>query len=192
MALHGAGGPGRLGLAAVAAVAVVAAGFAAHRGGATSPPGAGVVSGFACGFAVGVNDPVPDDGSCERRAADHMQRAAPDPAMDPGSDRVKEVRAVIAEALSCPGRSRCVTPDALHVPDLVDATAAIEALRAHRYTDPVVHIASADDPAPAGALLYAVRIDRACVIGFMQQAPDGAGSLGVSGLLPNGTCLSLG
>jgi hypothetical protein len=192
MALLGAGGPGRLGLAAVVAVAVVAAGFAVHQGGAASPPSAGAASGYACGFAVGVNDPVPEDDSCGRRADDRRRRAAPDPAMDPGSDRVKEVRAVITEALSCPGRSYCVTPDAPHGPGLADATAAIEALRAHRYTDPVVRIAAADDPAPAGALLYAVRIDRACVVGFLQQAPDGAGSLGVSGLLPDGTCLSPG
>jgi hypothetical protein len=61
------------------------------------------------------------------------------------------------------------------------------------FPDAVVRIARPDDPAPAGSLLYAVRVESACVVGHIEGIPRGYpspdGRQDVLGLLPGGRCV---
>ncbi len=52
----------------------------------------------------------------------------------------------------------------------------------------VARIATEDDPAPAGSIVYAVRIGSACVVGHLSTSGSTARAL-VLGRLPNGDCL---
>ncbi|GIH21571.1 hypothetical protein Raf01_97430 [Rugosimonospora africana] len=66
-----------------------------------------------------------------------------------------------------------------------------QALLTAGYQDAVVRLAASEDPVPRGALLYAVPLGNACIIGYQNlQTGTGAGSQGVVGTLPDHTCLS--
>jgi hypothetical protein len=151
-------------------------------------------AGMACGSLDDGRSDAQRREDCLRRASDRSRRAAADPSMGPQDDAMKEIRSIVSAALRCPAGdpASCVMPPAQHEPNKTDADTARVALHRHGFTDAIVRIASGDDPAPAGALIYAVRIERTCVIGYLQQAPSGPGSDGAVGLLPGQTCLASG
>ncbi|WJK41090.1 hypothetical protein O7608_01110 [Solwaraspora sp. WMMA2056] len=81
----------------------------------------------------------------------------------------------------CPGppepcRLPATTPDAVR-----------QALVAAGFTDPAVRSARFTDPAPAGAILYAVRAGRACLLGYVR--PETAAPPLIVGRLPDDACL---
>lgn len=52
-------------------------------------------------------------------------------------------------------------------------------------------IATTEDPAPHGSLLYAIQVDdRTCVIGYLNRVPLGLSGHDVVGPLPGGGCLT--
>jgi len=57
------------------------------------------------------------------------------------------------------------------------------------HDDAVARVATADDPAPARSIVYAVRIGSACVVGHLSTAGSTARAY-VVGKLPNGDCLA--
>ncbi|HVQ95861.1 MAG TPA: hypothetical protein VMU51_32850 [Mycobacteriales bacterium] len=83
-------------------------------------------------------------------------------------------------------------PVAEPAPEPLNAATAAQQIRrallTRRYADVIVRIARADDPAPAGAVVYAVRIDGACVFGYWTLI--GSAGAQVGGPLPGGGCLA--
>jgi len=82
----------------------------------------------------------------------------------------------------CPGplepcRLPATTPEAVR-----------QALVAAGFNDPVVRPARYTDPAPAGAILYAVRVGRACLLGHVRS--ETAAPPLIVGRLPHDACLS--
>ncbi|WP_326549774.1 hypothetical protein [Micromonospora sp. NBC_01813] len=63
-----------------------------------------------------------------------------------------------------------------------------QALIAAGFNDPAVRPARFTDPAPAGAILYAVRAGRACLLGYVRS--ETATPPLIVGRLPDDTCLS--
>jgi hypothetical protein len=64
-----------------------------------------------------------------------------------------------------------------------------QALLAAGYPGAVVRLAAAGAPVPPGALLYAVPVGNACIIGY-ENSQAGSGSQAVVGTLPDHSCLS--
>ncbi|MEN3359641.1 MAG: hypothetical protein V7637_3623 [Mycobacteriales bacterium] len=62
------------------------------------------------------------------------------------------------------------------------------ALLVERYADVIVRVARPVDPAPTGAVVYAVRIDGVCAFGYW--LPAGSSGSQVGGPLPGGRCLT--
>ncbi|MDG4773345.1 hypothetical protein [Solwaraspora sp. WMMD792] len=83
----------------------------------------------------------------------------------------------------CPGplehcRLPATTPDAVR-----------QALVASGFNDPAVRPARFTDPAPAGAILYAVPVGHACLLGYVRS--ETAAPPLIVGRLPDDVCLSL-
>ena len=64
---------------------------------------------------------------------------------------------------------------------------ALRALQRLGYVDAIVRVATPDDPAPDGALVYAIPFGDTCTIGYVEFARPGHEE--VLGLLPEGRCL---
>jgi hypothetical protein len=62
------------------------------------------------------------------------------------------------------------------------------ALRAAGFSDVAARLARPDDPAPPGAVLFAVGDGPVCLVGYQTGTPDG-GSERLTGRLPDGRCL---
>jgi hypothetical protein len=153
-------------------------------------------------IAIACPVPAHDDTFCRRLASDIARRG-------PLTDREREVGQQTAVAIRR-ALARQPTADAGHCeqipptgtvpppcrwipepPTAQDVQQVRQALLAAGFTDMTVRLATADDPAPAGTLLYAVRAGNACVIEYDldRSAPRGLG-LSVVGRLPDGSCLS--
>ncbi|MEV6597695.1 hypothetical protein AB0M36_12600 [Actinoplanes sp. NPDC051346] len=133
-----------------------------------------------------------DDAYCARIGADIARRTrlTPEeretatrlaPAVDQAAEGSREHRAGCEPVAANVCRRLVAAPD---VDDVRDA------LTAAGFPGVVVRTARADDPAPAGAVLYAVEAGAACLLGYLSQDSVGAGSARVGGRLPDGTCLA--
>jgi len=116
---------------------------------------------------LGRRTPVTDD---ERVAAQPRRQALLD-------DFVREFGA------DCPGplehcRLPATTPEAVR-----------QALIAAGFNDPAVRPARYTDPAPAGTILYAVPVGRACLVGYVQSETAAPPPL-IVGRLSDDACLS--
>jgi hypothetical protein len=141
---------------------------------------------------------------CRREVADAARRTALTAAdRHRGESLARRVQAVLTRPVAPPGytcepAAPAATfpppcrwdPDLADPPGLGDVAWARQALRAAGYAGAVVRMATADDPAPVGSLLYAVPVDNLCIIGYGAQRSDLAGSPVAKGQLPDGSCLS--
>jgi hypothetical protein len=75
-----------------------------------------------------------------------------------------------------------------HPPTQQDVAVLHAALTDAGFPDNNVRLARGDDPAPTGALLYAVRVDSACIVGYLETV-GAAPAHWIGGLLPDGRCL---
>jgi hypothetical protein len=118
-----------------------------------------------------------------------------------GEQVATQIWAALATASLSSDPARCVPPTAVGrapppcryvpaAPTDADVERARRALAGAGFTDAVVRLARADDPAPPGALLYAVSAGDACVLGYQQDGNGtGYGSHLVVGRLSTGECL---
>jgi hypothetical protein len=132
---------------------------------------------YTCGYVEG--DDTAED-LCHRRALDRSRRLPIDHPGPVGYDGTAGLmRAALAPFFE----------DAQRPATEADVTAAREALVRAGLPDSVVRVATADDPAPDGALVYALQMGDGCVVGYLE-----IGSVqdwhAVGGLLPNGRCLA--
>jgi hypothetical protein len=137
----------------------------------------GKSTGYVCAFVEG------DDGAeelCHRRAEDLSRRAAIEHPGPVGYDGTAEIMQS-ALAPIFPGAERPATE--------ADVTAAREALARAGLPDSLVRVAQADDPAPDGALVFALQMGDGCVVGY-REIGSARGRHDVGGLLPNGRCLA--
>jgi hypothetical protein len=125
---------------------------------------------------------------CDRIVADLLRRPTLTEA-----DRSTARAAVpaIQQALPRATEAECPPPgDACAIrflpadPDQISA-----GLAAAGYPDAIVRVARTGDPAPTGAVVFAVPIGEVCVLGY--HAPvTGPGDIRIEGQLPGGTCLA--
>jgi hypothetical protein len=184
-------------LAVIAAVVIIAVvSGRSDTGSASTVVGATTAAPryFAC---VGVNDDRGDD-HCARQAKDYARRtplASDQQAHGEAvaSDVERAVEGVASHAdetnVTCPNSGG---PCAIPMPTAArpgDVDLVRTALDQAGMTGAVVRIASADDPAPRGSLMYAVPAGPACVLGYTLGLTGGGGH-SVVGHLPDGTCLS--
>jgi hypothetical protein len=185
-----------------AVVSVLGAVALVLHGMGTAAPGTGPgpsVSGR--GIIIACPVPTHDDSYCRRLASDVVRRR-------PLTDREREAgqqtaaalrRALARQPTAYAGHCEqipptgTVPPPCHWIPEPVtaeDVQQVRQALLAAGFTDVTVRLATAQDPAPVGTLLYAVRAGNACVIGndLDRSAPRGLG-LSVVGRLPDGSCL---
>ncbi|MFV2009410.1 MULTISPECIES: hypothetical protein [unclassified Micromonospora] len=124
------------------------------------------------------------DGYCDRIAEDLGRRM---PLADDDRVAAQPCRQALLDGFvrelgaDCPAplehcRLPATTPDAVR-----------RALIASGFTDPAVRPARYTDPAPTGAILYAVRVGRACLLGHV-RSETAAPPLTV-GRLPDESCL---
>ncbi|MEU7908924.1 hypothetical protein [Actinoplanes sp. NPDC049118] len=175
---------GRWVAAAVLAVAAAALGvtwYADHGGGAR---------GYSCGFVAGDDEAAEE--LCHRKARDRSQRAGIDNPGPVGYDGTAWLmHDAVHRALLCPppGPASCDDRRALRPATEADVVTARNALSSAALPDSVVRLARGDDPAPPGALVYALLMGDGCVVGYLDLA-SGDHEHEVAGLLPNGRCLS--
>jgi hypothetical protein len=166
----------------VVAVLIVGAAFGAYQVAQPSGDSVHSVRGFACGAGE----------LCDRLMADQARRAAITNPGPIGFDGTADVMlAAISRAIlcpppalpnSCPDQPDRTTTD-------VDVVSARDALTAAGLPESIVRIAHPDGPAPAGALVFALRMGDGCVVGYLDLANrDSRHEVG--GLLPNHQCLS--
>lgn len=146
----------------------------------------------AIGFACSFQGPSPDEGYCERAAADFARRAPlTDEQREPALALAQTVNKAAASAGWCmtPTDPKCARRPPSYPPGPEDVEAARMWLGRTGASDGTARLARLDDPAPAGSLLYAARVGGACIVGHVQSVPLGAGSHMVVGSLPDGSCL---
>jgi hypothetical protein len=112
------------------------------------------------------------------------------------------IRVALTTAWLSPGQILCVPPTAVGrtpepcryapaAPTATDVDQARRGLAAAGFTDATVRLARADDPAPPGAMLYAVPAGHACVLGYEADRNEREyGSYMVVGRLPSGECFT--
>lgn len=166
-------------VASVTAVAVPLVRAGISGGGPGQRP-ATVVEHFACAQVT----PSVDD-YCRRITEDLGRRT---PLTDGDRAAAQPRRHALTDGFirelggDCPGptepcRLPATTPEAVR-----------QALIASGFGSPVVRSARYTDPAPAGAILYAVRAGHVCLLGHLKS--DIAGPVLIVGRLPDGACLS--
>ncbi len=124
-------------------------------------------------------------GKCDRLAAEVARRSPVSKGDRASADRTaRTLREQLADwrMRRCPAQP-CLTGDSPppSVQELQDWLVETGYPRAYART------AGGDDPAPAGSVLYGVRVGSACVLGHV--GADGSDNT-VLGALPDGTCLS--
>ncbi|RZU48479.1 hypothetical protein EV385_0195 [Krasilnikovia cinnamomea] len=132
-----------------------------------------------------------DNGHCARISADLIRRTGLTP-------RQQQVAAQLAPAVdraassSRESRTECDSATAVcrRVASAAEVGEVRRSLAAAGFTDAVVRTARPDDPAPAGAVVYAVGSGPACVLGYLSPNSTGVGSTQIGGRLPDGTCLT--
>ncbi|MEU7476542.1 hypothetical protein AB0A63_11210 [Lentzea sp. NPDC042327] len=132
------------------------------------------------------------DDHCGRVAADIARRtpltSAQRTAAEQVYNNVQRAMSVDSRCSSAPN-DRCVVPSR-RPPATDDADRRRTALERAGFVNSVVRIARPDDPAPSGALLYAVPVaENACLVGYVTSVPGGGGGSFLGGLLPHGRCL---
>jgi hypothetical protein len=139
-----------------------------------------------------------DDDHCSRQAADYARRepltAEQRAQVEAASDQLDRV---IGSAALHGDRSGATCATAGGPCSIPEPTAArpgdIDLLRTALakagMTGAVVRVAGPNDPAPRGAMLYAVPAGPGCVVGY-RKGLTGSGSRSVMGHLPDRTCLS--
>jgi hypothetical protein len=129
---------------------------------------------------------------CDRKQRDKAQRA---PMASPGPMGYEVTAAMMRDAISrsswcpTPDDPRCYGPQRIRAATTADVEAAKRALTQVGLAGSVVRVAQPHDPAPDGALIYALRMGDGCVVGYVEVG-RGVGEHFVGGLLPNGQCLS--
>jgi hypothetical protein len=170
--------------AAVLALAAAAIGVTWYATGAAE-------GGYSCAFAVGP-DQAEKEELCHRTASDQMRRADitnPGPIGHDGTARL--MQDALSRALLCPppGPASCDDRRARRPATAAEVVTARNALTAAGLPESVVRLADHEDPAPEGALVYALLMGDGCVVGYL-DLESGERWYEVAGLLPNGRCLS--
>ncbi len=88
-----------------------------------------------------------------------------------------------------PGGGYVYVAPGASAPVPADADAVRVSLGKAGFPGAVSRIATADDPAPRGSIVFGVPIVDACFVGYLESA-RGGGSYGLQGRLPDGGCLS--
>jgi hypothetical protein len=173
----------------VAVTVAVAAGIGVYvysRGGG--------LSSYGCAYVVSSQDESASRRAlelCQRKHDDQVQRA---PIASRGpigyEGTAMLMRDVIARSL-CPtiGYPSCRGGQQTRPATSADVEAATGALTRAGLADSVVRVAHPQDPAPDGALVYALRMGDGCVVGYLEVG-RGTGDYLIGGLLPNGQCLA--
>jgi hypothetical protein len=144
-------------------------------------------------FTCGMKASELDGDYCRRAAVDDARRA---PLSDEQRRRAEEMGAAVWRAASSGGRcmgaldSACLEPSSSHPPGPKDVEVARLWLARTGASDISARLARPDDPAPVGSLLFAARVEDACIIGHVDAIPEGGGGRRVGGLLPDGRCLA--
>lgn len=154
-------------------------------------------------FVCPLSAPGAPPADCARLARDAVRRPQLSGAQRAAGEQVAtHVRAALAATWLSSGQAGCPLPTAVgHEPEPCryapaaptgdDVDRARRALAAAGFSGATVRLAGADDPAPAGALLYAVPAGDVCVLGYEQDSNGpGYGSPLVVGPLPDGECLA--
>ncbi|RSM64542.1 hypothetical protein DMB66_19660 [Actinoplanes sp. ATCC 53533] len=133
-----------------------------------------------------------DDGYCARIGLDGIRRAVLTAAQSDGAARLAPI--IDSAVNGTRSRRTQCDPDSRACALILgpaDAGKVRRALTAAGFPDAIVRTARPDDPAPTGAVLYAVAARRACLLGF-QPTGDAAGPgwTQIAGRLPDDTCLS--
>jgi hypothetical protein len=156
-----------------------------HGSDAADPP---QPRGFGCAYAG--DD---DRGYCAKAAKEWARRTqVTQGRMDavlPNSGKEIDLAASYKAWCGSPTARTCDPSDKPHPPTTADVETARSALVRLGYPGIVVRIARPDDPAPAGALIYAARVGPVCVVGHRETVPGGPGQHTVMGLLPGDRCL---
>jgi hypothetical protein len=129
---------------------------------------------------------------CHRTAADRSRRAAITSPGPIGYDGTAETMlTVISRAVLCPPPAppnSCARQPGRTATD-ADVVSARNALLAAALPQSVVRIARPADPAPTGALVFALLMGDGCVVGYLELG-TGRRWHEVGGLLPDGRCLA--
>ncbi|MBE1488640.1 hypothetical protein [Plantactinospora soyae] len=180
----------RRGLWLTALVVVVVAGVGLYfysRGGETT--------GYSCAVVFSAGDEAGRQRAlelCHRKQRDMARRA---PISSRGPVGYEGTAELMSEAVSrgvwcpTPGDPSCHQSRPTRAATATDVAAAERALTQAGLADSVVRVAQPDDPAPDGALVYALRMGDGCVVGYLELG-RGDGDHLVGGLLPNGQCLT--
>lgn len=180
------GGRGFVVLSTFIAGVIVVLWFTWQRGD-PYPDGAPRGRGFACAYQGH------DRSYCEKLAREWSRRT---PVSDGRRDMLgaywdKKIEYAASYEPWCgtAGSARCANRPEPSPPTDSDLAAVRATLARQGFPDAVVRFARSDDPAPPGALLYAVRVESACVVGHLESVPSGPHQQVVLGLLPDGRCL---
>jgi hypothetical protein len=144
-------------------------------------------------FTCGVPSSQPDRDYCRRAAIDDARRA---PLTDEQRQHAEGMEKAVLRAASnggwCMGpmERACLEPPPSHPPGPKDVEAARLWLARTGASDTSARLARPDDPAPVGSLLFAARVEDACIIGHVDAIPGGGGEHHLAGLLPDGRCLA--
>lgn len=145
--------------------------------------------GAAPSVCLGLVPPGRAQGSC----ATGSRAVLSDAQREHAREAARAIGSTVARADGCPASTDTCAQRAarqrLRSPDVGEVEQVRRALADAGYPDAVVRVARADDPAPQDAIVYAVAVGPACVIGHLDGfASDGLPS--VEGRLPNGQCLA--
>jgi hypothetical protein len=190
-------------VAAAVVMGVRATGGSASAGqaGSMAAGAAQPARGYYCA-AYAQSDGQPSDESACRREAEDAIRRRPLNSSDgrlavTTARRIDEVLGKLM--FSCPYAGATACPNgpaaayqsggAAPIPMTEQATLVWQALQKSGFHEMVVRIATADDPATRGTILYAVGTGNGCVIGY-RRGIRGGGSQRIDGRLPDGTCLT--
>ncbi len=174
-----------------------AAGDGVRAGGHGAPasvpaPAAGTPAGVSLAVACAL---VPASGAsrgdehCHRIAEDTFRRARLTDGQRRAGERHRDAvrRAIpVRTDTECPAVSPSEPCGLVYVVPRADRVE--RALVAAGYAGTIARVARPDDPAPAGAVLYAVPVETACLLAYLLPS-DGYGEVRVEGRLPDGTCL---
>ncbi len=78
--------------------------------------------------------------------------------------------------------------DGTEPPDAIDAAAVARSITESGFAGAVVRVARADDPAPHGAIIYALPLEDVCLLGHLETLRGGGGTA-LLGKRADGTCL---
>ncbi|MEV4515615.1 hypothetical protein AB0K00_42485 [Dactylosporangium sp. NPDC049525] len=162
---------------------VIGASFGRLRGtGNSSGTGAATVACIHIGSALADSPGCAGVGEPDARQ--------PSPGATVSDEALRTILAIVDTATYCEQVTNCGQAPENHAPTSADAAAVQRALRQRGFVDAVARLASANDAAQPGALLYGVRVGDACVVGHLDAPPGGVGGWRIVGLTPQRTCLN--